>query len=95
MVLLIDFDGGQRRLDQAKAAIPDSLKDRVFVLGVLTEPESLRAKLEQTYEEIGHAMAEDCHQETTMTWGHELLKHNTSEVDRLRTHVRPFLFGSI
>jgi hypothetical protein len=91
MVLLIDFDGRQVRLEQAKTVIPDNLKDRVFVLGVWTEPEALRAIL-GSYEKIGRAMAEDCREETAATWGHELLRHNASEMERLRRQVRPILF---
>ena len=91
MVLLIDFDGQQDRLHRANAVIPDNLKDRVFVLGVWTEPEALRAIL-GSYEKIGRAIAEDCREDTSPTWGHELLKHNTSEIERMRQQVRPILF---
>ena len=45
MVLLIDFDGREDRLNSVSAAIPDRLQDRVFVLGVWSEPEELRLKL--------------------------------------------------
>ncbi len=92
MVLLIDFDGREDRLDIAKAAIPDRLTERVFVLGALTEPEALRRANLGSYETIGLAMAKDCREETDTTWGHRLLQHNASELDRLREHVRPILF---
>ena len=91
MVLLIDFDGHHDRLDRAKAVIPDKLKDRVFVLGVWTEPQDLPTIL-GSKEDIGRALAKDCRQETDTTWGHELLRHNESELGRLRQHVRPILF---
>ena len=91
MVLLIDFDGQRGRLDRAKAVIPGNLKDRVFVLGVWTEPEALRASL-GSYEKIGRAIAEDCREETAATWNHELLRHNASEIERMRQKVRPILF---
>lgn len=93
MVLLIDFDGQGDRLDNAKAVVPDHLKDRVFVLGAWGEPEALKANLGD-YETIGMAMAKDCREETDTTWGHDLLQHNASELDRLREHVRPILFES-
>jgi len=54
MVLLIDFDGQPNRLALARAKIPAHLLDRVFVLGVLTEPEELRASI-GSYEKIGLA----------------------------------------
>jgi hypothetical protein len=93
MVLLIDFDGREERLDDAKARIPAHLTDRVFILGALTEPEALKVSLGD-YETIGLAMARDCREETDRTWGHNLLRHNTGELERLREHVRPILFPS-
>ena len=93
MVLLIDFDGQEDRLDRAKAVIPDHLKDRVFVLGVWTEPEALRAGL-GSYETIGRALAKDCREGTDTTWEHGLLRHNAGEIGRLRERVRPILFQS-
>ena len=94
MVLLIDFDGHSGRLERAKAAIPNNLSDRVFVLGVWTEPEELKRDL-GSYETIGKAMAKDCREGTDTIWGHALLRHNASEIDRVRRHVRPILFQSI
>ena len=94
MVLLIDCDGREDRLDDAKARIPERLSDRVFILGTLTKPEGLKADL-GSYETIGLRMAKDCREGTDTIWGHELLQHNASELDRLREHVRPILFPSI
>ena len=91
MVLLIDFDGKEDRLEEAKAGIPGHLTDRVFVLGAWTEPEALKADL-GSYETIGLALAKDCREGTDTTWGHDLLRHNATELDRLRKHVRPILF---
>jgi hypothetical protein len=95
MVLLIDFDGDPDRLGQMKAKLPARFTDRVFVLGVLTEPERLKADLRRSYEAIGAAMARDCHEGTDTTWEHALLRHNAGELDRLRQHVRPILFPAV
>ncbi|MGH9755263.1 MAG: hypothetical protein ACREA2_21000 [Blastocatellia bacterium] len=95
MVLLIDFDEREDRLDGAKQAIPDDLKDRVFVLGARKDPEGLRSAGLGSPETIGKALAKDCREETDKTWGHDLLRHNASELDRLREHVRPILFQLI
>jgi hypothetical protein len=92
MVLLIDFDGAPERLSLAKAFIPDHLMDRVFVLGVLTEPEKLSADLGRPPWTIGEEMAKDCREEVDGIWGHDLLRHNSGEIGRLRKRVRPFLF---
>ena len=44
------------------------------------------------YDTIGSALAKDCRDETDTIWNHNLLRHNASELDRLREHVRPILF---
>jgi hypothetical protein len=92
MVLLIDFDGNDGRLDDARNKIPERLRERVFILGAWTEPEDLKKAGLGLYEEIGSAMAQDCREETDKIWGHALLKHNAAELARLREQVRPILF---
>lgn len=98
MVLLIDFDdtrdsdGKLKKLVGAKSAIPSHLIERVFVLGPLDEPEDLKRALGCSYEKIGIKLAKDCREGTHTTWSHAHLQHNASELDRLREHVRPFLF---
>lgn len=91
MVLLIDFDDEEQRLTEAKGKIPERLRDRVFILGVLSEPEKLPASLGSP-ETIGKAMAKDCRDGTDEIWGQPLLRNNASEISRLRQHVRPILF---
>jgi hypothetical protein len=91
MVLLIDFDEDHNRLAKAKSVIPDSLTDRVFVLGAWTKPENLKATL-GSYPKIGSDLVEDCRDGTDKTWGTPLLKHNAGELDRLRQHVRSLFF---
>ena len=95
MVLLIDFDDKEERLNAARAAISGHLTERVFILGVLSEPETLRKAKLGSYETIGGAMARDCREETDAILGHELLRHNACELDRLRVQVRPILFRPI
>lgn len=93
MILLIDFDGKQDRLEKAKAAIPEHLAERVFVLGAWNNPEALKAALGRPYEEIGSKMADDCREETDTTWGHDLLRHNAGELERLCEQVRSIFFS--
>ncbi len=88
MVLLIDFDGQPDRWTYAKGYIPERLGERVFILGVWTEPEDMKGSLET----IGTTLAKDCRDGTSIMWDHELLQHNEPEFARLREHVRPFLF---
>ena len=67
MVLLIDFDGKQDRLDSARAAVPTDISDRVFILGAWSEPEALRQANLGSYESIGLALAKDCREENDAT----------------------------
>jgi hypothetical protein len=83
-----------------KNQIPSDLKDRVFVLGVLSEPEDLKGiknKFETIgtgkLENIGETLAQDCADSTNEFWGHDLLKHNKAELDRMSLSVKPFLFS--
>lgn len=95
MVLLIDFDGEEGRVNDAKRRIPERLSDRVFILGAWTKPEKLKSAGLGSYETIGKAIAKDCREDTDTTWGHHLLRHNASEIDRLRRQVRAILFQPI
>jgi hypothetical protein len=91
MILLIDCDGQTTRLAEAMRRIPTDLQPRVFILGVLTEPERLKADL-GSYEQIGLAVASDCREGTGQIWQHRLLEHNWGEVERMRRRIRPILF---
>jgi hypothetical protein len=95
MLLLVDFDQDEKRLGNIKNKIPDDLKERVFVLGVQSEPENLKKNIANlnTFEDIGKNLAQDCVNETDKIWGHDLLKHNRNELDRMISSVKPFLFN--
>jgi hypothetical protein len=95
IVLLIDFDHREDRLQVAKARIPPHLAERVFILGALSEPEDLKRAELGHYETIGIKLGEDCRDRTDTTWGHELLRHNANELGRLNDSVRPILFPTI
>jgi hypothetical protein len=92
MVLLVDFDERGDRLETVQQIIPDDLKDRVFVLGVLSEPEDLRKAKLGKLEDIGRDLARECRENKTDTWNHELLRHNTAELQRMTPTLRPILF---
>lgn len=92
VVLLMDFDSQEARLEYAKSRIPEHLKERVFILGAWSQPEKLKSARLGSYEEIGLALGRDCRDKTTTTWEHELLSCNAAELGRLSQHVRPILF---
>jgi hypothetical protein len=62
-------------------------------LGVQSEPEKLKTATKKSFEKIGEALAKDCAENTNELWGHELLKHNKIELDRMILLVKPFLFS--
>lgn len=94
IVLIIDFDNKAERLNYVKNEIPEELSDRVFVLGVLSNPEKLNTKLNKKgLENIGISLSQDCSDNTRKVWGHDLLKHNQIELERMVASVKPFLFN--
>jgi hypothetical protein len=92
LLLLIDCDKDPDRIASVKAEIPPEFQERVFVLGVLSEPERLKSNVKGGYETIGKKLAEDCVDDTNITWGHPLLTHNHNELARLVVKVKPILF---
>ena len=93
VVMLIDFDGhtDERRAD-FQNAIPDDLRDRVFVVGPKDTPETLKRSLNIGFEKIGESLANDCDANTAEYWNHEQLQHNDAERQRMVRILKPFLF---
>ncbi len=92
ILLIVDFDGREDRFSDVEQHIPDSLRNRVFILGVKSNPESLRRDIQMSFEDIGEALATDCSENTNELWGHHLLIHNQPELERMISSVKPFLF---
>jgi hypothetical protein len=93
VVMVIDFDGHiDERRAQFENAIPDDIKNRVFVIGTSHNPEALKQALQITFENIGRELANDCDNGTAVYWNHTQLLHNDAERQRLVQLVRPFLF---
>jgi hypothetical protein len=91
-VLLIDFDNDGSRLVYVKGRIPPDVVNRVFVLGVLSNPEQLRASGAGNFEQIGYQLGSECQQRNSVLWNHQLLLHNAGEQNRLYQIVYPILF---
>jgi hypothetical protein len=92
MVLLRDFDNDRDVVAQLAAQIPADVRPRVFILGVLSEPEPLRNATGLKLEAIGVALAEECRRGQRELWQHPLLAHNLPEVERLAPALCPLLF---
>lgn len=92
VVLLIDFDEDAERLEHFKSFIPQHLSDRVFIVGVWTEPEDLRKAGLGSFEDVGSELARECRDDSRTLWSHELLRHNAAELARMTEKLRPILF---
>lgn len=95
VILLIDFDNQfEARRKRFDDAVPEVLKQRVFVIGVKDNPEVLKRELGKGLEEIGSGLAEDCANGTYTLWEHEHLKDNAAVLARLNETVKPFVFAA-
>ncbi|AFZ23675.1 hypothetical protein Cylst_1387 [Cylindrospermum stagnale PCC 7417] len=94
IVLLIDFDECEDRLSYVESRIPEDLIDRVFVLGVQSNPESLRRDIQKSLETIGETLANDCAENRNELWTHPLLIHNQPQLEQMILSVKPFLFNN-
>lgn len=92
VVLLLDLDDTPDRRSKIAETIPSELRDRVFLLGVRSEPEALIKAGFGTCEKVGRSLAVECRDGVRELWQHDLLRENAADVDRLGKDVRPFLF---
>ena len=94
IVMLIDFDDQvEKRKADFERVIPADFKARVFVIGSKHTPEILKKEVKKrTFEEIGGLLADDCAAGTAVLWGHEQLRHNDVDRQRLFEAVMTFLF---
>lgn len=91
VLILIDFDQHPERLEKAKEYIPENLRERVFVLGCLSEPERVRAVTGMTKEHLGVALADACVSGQGDVWHNEMLLHNEAELERMKRTNCPHL----
>lgn len=92
MVLLLDFDEMAKRRDEVSKVVPPHLCERVFILGVWSEPENLKKAGLGSLESVGSKLALECENETRITWDHELLRHNNIELVRMASKLKHILF---
>ena len=96
LVILVDFDSsGERRRDVFKDVFKDISKDvseRVYVIGPSVEVENLENDAGLTAEKIGTGLAKACANGDPGLWENQFLKHNETELKRLRDSVKSFLF---
>ncbi|MFP4305690.1 MAG: hypothetical protein ACLFRG_06720 [Desulfococcaceae bacterium] len=91
VMLLVDFDNDANRFHMISGHIPTAIRNRVFVLGCLSEPEQLRNNTRMSYEMIGKILAEDCVDGTDRLWSHPMLRSNRREIVRFKPTFRALL----
>jgi hypothetical protein len=92
-LLIVDFDRNAHRGSEIKNQIPEEVRDRVFVVGVLNEPENLKNSTGMKFEQLGLQIAEGCKDSNIDFWERqELLAHNVDEIRRLSKAVRNLFF---
>ena len=93
LILLIDFDDQvEGRTQKFLARFPEDVSERIYLLGSRSAPEPLRIAMGRSLEKIGEELAKACAAGEPGPWSHELLKHNATELARLTTGVKLFLF---
>ena len=92
-LLIIDFDQQADRASEIKDRLPSEVRDRVFIIGVFSEPEALKRSTKKKGEEIGQLVAAGCKAKNSDIWEQEpLLIHNLEEIQRLSQAVRDLFF---
>lgn len=91
-ILRLDFDEQPNRFAEVRVGVPDSLADRVFIIGTWSELEKMRAALRRRLEDIGTDLARECRDDAATLWNHELLRHNAAELKRMTEKLKPILF---
>jgi hypothetical protein len=79
--------------EQFVSQFPEDVRDRVFLLGIQSEPEPLRKEYGDSLENIGKALATECYRNENQLWNHQLMAHNASERARLNAKVKGILFN--
>ncbi|TVQ94686.1 MAG: hypothetical protein EA400_01005 [Chromatiaceae bacterium] len=97
LLLLCDFDERPTRRAEVLGELPATAAQRVFVVGVWSEPEDLRTALgHRGLEAIGQELADHCCQpdpHAEALFEHPLLRYNRDEVARMAKCLRPFVIA--
>lgn len=93
ILLIIDFDEDVTRADVVRKRIPGDVQERIYILGVLSEPEKLKADFRMSFEQIGEQLASDCSENRDTIWSSSLLAHNKDDLARLTASFWSELFS--
>ncbi len=93
VVGIFDCDEEPGRIAEQIARIPEDVRDRIFLLGTLDDPQAFRNEAGLSFEEIGISLADECFQQEFSLWRHPQLAHIGQEIDRAAATLRPILFA--
>lgn len=91
IVVMIDGDGDADRFAKATEDVPETLRDRVFVIGCRREPEQLKREVGGSYEQIGTRLANGCHDKEYKLWRQALPSTAAETLERLQSTLRPLI----
>ena len=94
LVLMVDFDEQKDRCEIMTAEVPADVAERIFVVGFWSAPEGLSGTGLGSKETVGLRLANECIDETKDVWNHDLLAHNSGELDRMSAQLRSICFSS-
>lgn len=103
LLILIDSDRDPNRISQIISKIPNDLKERIFVMGCFNEPEILKQqshiaikqmdkKAKISNENVGKVLFQHCKDNPENNlWYSDELKHNLTEIERLKENTKFFI----
>lgn len=89
---LIDCDNEPGRIQRLNKEFPTDVRDRIFLLGTLPNPEAFKSELHLTFEGLGEMLAEDCASGNEEIWKHKHLEHIQDEIARAKEKLRSVLW---
>jgi len=93
VVGIIDGDECPDRIATQLSLIPEDVRDRIFLLGTLDDPQAFKRSVNLSFEKIGIRLADECAQREFTLWRHEHLSHIREEIERATATLRPVLFS--
>ena len=93
VVGIIDCDNHPDRIAVQLSQVPDDVRERVFLLGTLDDPQAFKRSVKLTFERIGIQLVDECFHKSLKLWRHAQLTHISDEIDRAAATLHPILFS--
>ena len=89
---IIDCDEHPKRIEEQLERIPEDVRDRIFLLGTLEDPQAFKRSVNQSFEKIGIDLADECFRKQFELWRHAHFSHLYDEIDRAAGTLHSILF---